>query len=206
MKKLLAGIIDISIHNTLSIKRALECLGFDVTIINEQRNVEKFDLIVLPGVGAYHEAMKKLTDTKLLLTIEQALNKNKNFLGICLGMQLLFSNSSEGGINNGLGLIDGEVRRIKSGYQKIPHIGFDKVNFPSGSKMFAGIEKLDFYFVHSFCVKNYDNASLISHCIYNESFIAAIEKQHIWGTQFHPEKSQKNGLELLRNFLLAHGN
>ena len=105
MKKPLAGIINISLNNILSIKRALEYVGFDVIVINEQRNVEKFDLIVLPGVGAYHEAMKKLRETKLILSIEQALEKNINFLGICLGMQLLFEESEEFGFTKGIGFL-----------------------------------------------------------------------------------------------------
>ena len=202
------AIIKYGMGNLGSVLNMLRRLGnYEAIITSDLKKIESAEKLILPGVGSFKKAMENLEQGGFLPILEKKVLQNKTpIMGICLGMQLLFSNSSEGGINNGLGLIDGEVRRIKSGYQKIPHIGFDKVNFPSGSKMFAGIEKLDFYFVHSFCVKNYDNASLISHCIYNESFIAAIEKQHIWGTQFHPEKSQKNGLELLRNFLLAHGN
>ena len=100
INKPLVGIIDISINNILSIKRAFQNIGSKVTVIDEQRNIEKFDIIVLPGVGAYHEAMKKLRDTKLILSVEQALNKNKSFLGICLGMQLLFEESEEFGLTN----------------------------------------------------------------------------------------------------------
>ena len=127
-------------------------------------------------------------------------------MGICLGMQLLFSNSSEGGLNRGLGLLDGEVRRIQNGVEKIPHIGFDAVSPCSEGKMFTGVNKLDFYFVHSYCVKHADNESKLSYCNYNEKFVAAIEKKHIWGTQFHPEKSQGNGLQLLKNFIDSYGN
>ena len=114
IKKPLVGIIDISINNILSIKRAFEHIGSEVIVINEQRNIEKFDIIVLPGVGAFHEAMKKLRDTKLILSIEQALNKNKNFLGICLGMQLLFEESEEFGYTRGLGIIKGKVKHLKN--------------------------------------------------------------------------------------------
>ena len=95
MKKPLAGIINMSTNNILSIKRALEYVGFDTFIIDEYKNIEKFDLVVLPGVGAFKEAMKKLIDTNLIKSIEQALEKNKNFLGICLGMQLLFTKGSQ---------------------------------------------------------------------------------------------------------------
>ena len=110
VKKSLVGIIDISINNILSIKRAFEHIGSEVIVINEQRNIEKFDIIVLPGVGAFHEAMKKLRDTKLILSIEQALNKNKNFLGICLGMQLLFEESEEFGLTKGIGFFKGRLK------------------------------------------------------------------------------------------------
>ena len=112
INKPLVGIIDISINNILSIKRTFEHIGSEVMVINEQRNIQKFDIIVLPGVGAYHEAMKKLRDTKIILSIEQALNKNKNFLGICLGMQL-FANSSQEGNCDGLGWIDATVKKFK---------------------------------------------------------------------------------------------
>ena len=130
MKKPLVGIIDISINNILSIKRAFEHIGSEVIVINEQRNIEKFDIIVLPGVGAFHEAMKKLRDTKLILSIEQALNKNKNFLGICLGMQLLFEESEEFGLTKGIGFFNGKVKNFnKYNVEKQTFIGWNRVKF-----------------------------------------------------------------------------
>ena len=130
MKKPLVGIIDISTNNILSVKRALEFIGFDVIIINEQINAEKFDLLVLPGVGAYHQAMKKLRDTKLILLIEQTLNKNKNFLGICLGMQLLFEESEEFGFTKGIGFFKGKVKNFnKFNVEKQTFIGWNRVKF-----------------------------------------------------------------------------
>ena len=130
INKPLVGIIDISINNILSIKRTFEHIGFEVMIINEQRNVEKFDLLVLPGVGAYHEAMKKLKDTKIILSIEQALNKNKNFLGICLGMQLLFEESEEFGVTKGIGFFNGKVENFnKYNVEKQTFIGWNRVKF-----------------------------------------------------------------------------
>ena len=112
MKKPLAGIINISTNNILSIKRALEYVGFDTFIIDEYKNIEKFDLVVLPGVGAFKEAMKKLIDTNLIKSIEQALEKNKNFLGICLGMQLLFEKSEEFGLTKGIAFFNGNVENF----------------------------------------------------------------------------------------------
>jgi len=130
ISKPLVGIIDISINNILSIKRAFENIGSKVTIIDEQKNIEKFDIIVLPGVGAYHEAMKKLRDTKLILSIEQALNKNKSFLGICLGMQLLFEESEEFGLTKGIGFFERKVNNFnKFNVEKQTFIGWNKVKF-----------------------------------------------------------------------------
>ena len=113
MKKPLVGIINISINNILSIKRALEYIGFQTKIINEAESVDKFDLVVLPGVGAYHEAMKKLKLSKLIKTVEDSLEKEKNFLGICLGMQLLFRESEEFGNTLGIGFFDGKIESFE---------------------------------------------------------------------------------------------
>jgi len=209
MKKLLAGIIDISIHNILSIKRALEYLGFDVVIINEQRNVEKFDLIVLPGVGAYHEAMKKLTDTKLLLTIEQALNKNKNFLGICLGMQLLFEESEEFGLTKGIGFFRGKVENFnKYNVDKPTFIGWNKIKFKK-EQILIQERSLEnkllnsaFYFVHSFFVNCKDKEIEVGISFNGKlNFSSVVKKNKIVAFQFHPEKSGNNGLILLKYFL-----
>ena len=160
INKPLVGIIDISINNILSIKRALEHIGSEVIIINEPRNVEKFDIIVLPGVGAYHEAMKKLRDTKLILSIEQALNKNKSFLGICLGMQLLFEESEEFGLTKGIGFFKGKVKNFnKFDVEKQTFIGWNRVKFKANQILIQekSIEKdllnSAFYFVHSFFCK-----------------------------------------------------
>ena len=127
-KRPLVALIDISINNILSIKRALKYLGFDVIVIDEHQNIEKFDLIVLPGVGAYYEAMKKLKATKLILSIEQALGKNKSFLGICLGMQLLFEESEEFGKTKGIGFFKGNVKSFdKYEVEKKTFIGWNRV-------------------------------------------------------------------------------
>ena len=135
-KRPLVALIDISINNILSIKRALEQLGFDVIVIDEYQNIEKFDLIVLPGVGAYYEAMKKLKATKLILSIEQALEKNKSFLGICLGMQLLFEESEEFGVTKGIGFFNGKVENFnKHNVEKQTFIGWNRVKFEK-KKMF----------------------------------------------------------------------
>jgi len=203
------AIVDYGMGNIHSLKGALTYIApsADIILVNDGKTLGGADLIFLPGVGHFKTAMDTLnslglTDILKILVID----KKKPIMGICLGMQLLFSNSSEGGINPGLGLIDGKVRRIENGVEKIPHIGFDSVSTVSGSKMFTGVNKLDFYFVHSYCVKDANDESLLSYCDYNENFVATIEKEHVWGTQFHPEKSQGSGLQVLSNFIVTHGN
>ena len=205
-KKPLAGIINISLNNILSIKRALEYIGFNVIIINEQRNIEKFDLIVLPGVGAYHEAMKKLRDTKLILSIEQALNKNKNFLGICLGMQLLFEKSEEFGSTKGIGFFEGKVENFnKYNVEKQTFIGWNRVKFEAKQKLFKekDLSNKVFYFVHSFFA-NCKNKEIELGTSLNRklSFPSIVKKDKVIAFQFHPEKSGKNGLILLKNFIM----
>ena len=209
MKKPLVGIIDISTNNILSIKRALEYMDFDVIIINEQINVEKFDLLVLPGVGAYHEAMKKLRNTKLILLIEQALNKNKSFLGICLGMQLLFEESEEFGFTKGIGFFKGKVKNFnKFNVEKQTFIGWNRIKFETKQILIQekSIEKdlqnSAFYFVHSLFV-NCENKEIEAGTSFNGklNFSSIVKKDKVIAFQFHPEKSGNSGLILLKNLV-----
>jgi len=209
MKKPLAGIINISTNNILSIKRALEYVGFDTFIIDEYKNIEKFDLVVLPGVGAFKEAMKKLIDTNLIKSIEQALEKNKNFLGICLGMQLLFEKSEEFGLTKGIAFFNGNVENFnKHNVEKKIFIGWNRVSFVESKKLikekFVENDLLNsaFYFVHSYFVncKNKDiEAGTSSNGELN--FSSIVKKDKVVAFQFHPEKSGKSGLLLLNNVL-----
>ena len=207
IKKPLVGIIDISINNILSIKRALEHIGSEVIIINEPRNVEKFDIIVLPGVGAYHEAMKKLRDTKLILSIEQALDKNKNFLGICLGMQLLFEESEEFGKTKGIGFFNGKVKNFnKYNVEKQTFIGWNKIKIEK-KQVFIQEKTTEnhllnsaFYFVHSFFVTcNNKEMEIGTSSNGKLNFSSIVKKDNVMAFQFHPEKSGNNGLILLKN-------
>ena len=209
MKKPLAGIINISTNNILSIKRALEYVGFDTFIIDEYKNIEKFDLVVLPGVGAFKEAMKKLIDTNLIKSIGQALEKNKNFLGICLGMQLLFEKSEEFGLTKGIAFFNGNVENFnKHNVEKKIFIGWNRVSFVESKKLikekFVENDLLNsaFYFVHSYFVncKNKDiEVGTSSNGKLN--FSSIVKKDKVVAFQFHPEKSGKSGLLLLENVL-----
>jgi len=205
MKKPLVGIIDISINNILSIKRTFEHIGSEVMVINEQRNIQKFDIIVLPGVGAYHEAMKKLRDTKIILSIEQALNKNKNFLGICLGMQLLFEESEEFGVTKGIGFFSGKVENFnKYNVEKQTFIGWNRVKFEKKKMLIQekNLQNSAFYFVHSFFVKCKNKEIEIGTSLNGKlNFSSIVKKDNVIAFQFHPEKSGHTGLILLKNLV-----
>ena len=205
MKKPLVGIIDISINNILSIKRTFEHIGSEVMVINEQRNIQKFDIIVLPGVGAYHEAMKKLRDTKIILSIEQALNKNKNFLGICLGMQLLFEESEEFGVTKGIGFFSGKVENFnKYNVEKQTFIGWNRVKFEKKKMLIQekNLQNSAFYFVHSFFVKCKNKEIEIGASLNGKlNFSSIVKKNNVIAFQFHPEKSGHTGLILLKNLV-----
>tara|TARA_Y100001970_G_scaffold288262_1_gene415074 strand:+ start:205 stop:843 length:639 start_codon:yes stop_codon:yes gene_type:complete len=204
MKKPLAGIINISINNILSIKRALEYIGFEVVIINEDQNVEKYNLIVLPGVGAFCEGMKKLNDTKLIKIIDKSLNKDKHFLGICLGMQLLFQESNEFKKTKGIGFFDGNVKNFNDyPIEKKTFIGWNKVNFKESffnkKEEINQLQNKAYYFVHSFFADCTNNSIRNGNSINGKlNFTSAVKKNNVTAFQFHPEKSGKDGLILLK--------
>jgi imidazole glycerol-phosphate synthase subunit HisH len=204
MKKPLAGIINLSTNNILSIKRALEFVGFNTLLINENTEVTKFDLIVLPGVGAFNEAMSTLNNTNLIKTIDKTLNKNKKFLGICLGMQLLFQESNEFIKTKGIGFFDGKVENFKDfPIYKKTFIGWNKVNFEKkffkSDKQFSLLQNKSYYFVHSFFVncknKNIEYGNSKNGKL---TYASVVKKDNVTAFQFHPEKSGKHGLDLLK--------
>lgn len=208
MKKPLAAIIDISINNILSIKRTLEHIGFNVLVINEQMNIDKFDLIVLPGVGAFSEAMAKLKTTKLLSSLEDALVKNKNFLGICLGMQLLFENSEEFGSTKGISYFKGNVENFSKYKLKTnTFIGWNKIKFDEKKmllekKIRDEVKKSSFYFVHSCFVKAKEECDELGSSINDKiNFSSIVKKNKVLAFQFHPEKSGEAGIILLKDVL-----
>ena len=191
------------IGNVGSVKNALDFLGVKSLISNDRKNIRKADHIILPGVGGFGEGMKALSRSGAIETLkEEVLVKKKPFLGICLGMQLLADFGEEGGVNRGLGFINGRVRRINPGANlALPHIGWDDVIVKVNSVIFQGIDSPVFYFVHDFFLEAEDQTAVIATCQYGENISAAINKKNIYGVQFHPEKSQKSGLKLLRNFV-----
>lgn len=197
------GIIDLGMGNIFSISSALDYLGASIKTIHSARELVKVDRLILPGVGAFPNAMKKIQQLEISdLLKEMCFDGGTPILGICLGMQLLCKRSDEIKITDGLGFIDSRVKPFDSDLGiKLPHVGFNSVDFSDSSVLYRGLKQgADFYFTHSYRMKS-SAADLNGFCYYGEKFIASYEDNNIFGVQFHPEKSQTNGLQLLKNFL-----
>ncbi len=201
------GIINYGLGNLGSLNRIILNMGFNVKIINSPLEILNLDRIILPGVGSFNAAMKLLKKGNWIEPLsEYALIKKKNFFGICLGMQLLSSSSSEHEKTLGLNFIEGEVINLKqlNCRERVPHMGWNSVNFKSDSKIIKDIENFtDFYFVHSYAFKPKDKRLIVATTKYEVEFCSIINKENIFGTQFHPEKSSKSGRKILENFLNA---
>ena len=199
-------IVDYGMGNLYSVLNAIKYLNYSVIISNKPAELIKADSIILPGVGSFKKAMDVLNKKGLSDALkESVLEKKKNILGICLGMQLFASKGDEEGPSEGLGFIDGEVKKIKISSKdsiKLPHIGFNEVNFNKNAILGKNLNvESDFYFVHSFHLIPSQENLLKSKCFYGSELLAACEYKNIFATQFHPEKSQANGLQVLKNFL-----
>lgn len=199
-------VIDYGMGNIWSVISALKYLNCNVNISADPNTLLSAETLLLPGVGSFRKAMIALRNLNLdEAIIESVQVRQKKILGICLGMQLLGSESSEDGETLGLNLIPAPVRefsREEIGMKKIPHIGFDQVYSHEDSHLFQGLPKNpDFYFVHSFRMMPENLPGKTATCGYGSEFLAAYENDNIFATQFHPEKSQTNGLMLLKNFL-----
>lgn len=196
-------IVNYGMGNIYSVQSALKFLGFESEYTDDPLKILNADKIILPGVGSYRKAMQNIISKGLEDPIKEAVQiKGKYILGICLGMQLLGTSSTEDKFTNGLALFDGIVERFNETYNlKVPHIGYNEITPPIASILFNKLNAgSDFYFVHSFRMTS-KITNGISTCNYGEKFIAAFEQKNVFGTQFHPEKSQTNGLILLNNFL-----
>lgn len=197
-------VIDYGMGNTWSVISAIKYLGMNCELSNAKSKILDADCIVLPGVGSFKKGvinLKKLDIFELLKN--QFSNKNKKILGICLGFQLLGISSTEDGFLEGLNLIPAKVEKFdfKNKNLKIPHIGFNSVNYDNNDYLFKNLNNNnDFYFVHSYRFINKPLDGIISTCHYGQEFIATYHNENIFGTQFHPEKSQSNGLIVLKNF------
>lgn len=198
------AIIDYDAGNLDSVNRAVKECGGAAFITKNPEDLKKCSHIILPGVGVFSDSIKRLRQSGMERALQTQVLENKiPFLGICLGMQLLAEQGTEGGEANGLGFINGEVVRFQPEQgERIPHIGWNEVVFNQGCPLFEGIESgKDFYFVHSFhfvCAKTEDIAATTPYC---GGFVSAVWKDNIFGVQFHPEKSQTVGFKVLKNFL-----
>lgn len=197
-------IVNYGMGNLRSVQNAFSVLGAHSQIVEEPGTIASSKRLVLPGVGSFSRAMSNIGKRGLDAAIHKAVDGGATVLGICLGMQLLASEGEEDGTCAGLGLIPGRVVRMQpEGNLKIPHIGFNTLNCqPHHGGIFNGLERnCDFYFIHSFSFVPDDRQTIIGTSEYGRQVVCAVRRNRVLGVQFHPEKSQNNGLRLLRNFL-----
>ncbi|MBP3718742.1 MAG: imidazole glycerol phosphate synthase subunit HisH [Eubacterium sp.] len=201
------SIIDYDAGNIKSVEKAIEFLGEEVEITSDKEKILASDGVILPGVGAFGVAMEKLHSRNLAHTIKEYAKTGKPFLGICLGLQLLFDESDETPGVKGLGLLEGKIKRIPSEYEngttlKVPHIGWNSIDINPSSKLMKGIPSDSYvYFVHSFYLEAANPSDVIATTEYGVKIHAAVERDNIMATQFHPEKSSDVGLKILSNFI-----
>ncbi len=197
------AIIDYGVGNLFSLKSSLNMIGAETIVTSDAKVIKNADKILLPGVGAFEDAARKLRKSGLGELVKEEARNGKPLLGICLGMQMLFEKSFEYGEHEGLGLIDGEIRPISDVIPsdlKIPHIGWNALRFKNKSELFKYIKDGDFvYFVHSYYAKTSDK-NVIATSEYGADLTAAVAKDNVFGCQFHPEKSGDVGLNILRAF------
>lgn len=194
------AIIDYGMGNLHSVSKAVERLGYEAIVTADAKEIMEADGAILPGVGAFGDAMQNLKNTGLEEVTKFYAASGKPLLGICLGMQLLFSESEEYGPHEGLGLLPGKVIRFKGDY-KVPHMGWNKLSFLQDSPLVEGLQEGHVYFVHSFHAKPEQSSDLLSTSDYHQPVTAIVGRGNVYGMQFHPEKSGELGMGLLRNFL-----
>ncbi|MBE1444277.1 imidazole glycerol phosphate synthase subunit HisH [Paenibacillus sp. OAS669] len=194
------AIIDYGMGNLHSVSKAVERLGYEAVITSDEQQIMAADGAILPGVGAFGDAMEHLRESQLDGVVKRYAESGKPLLGICLGMQLLFSRSEEHGSHEGLNLLPGSVVRFRGSY-KVPHMGWNRLQLVQSSPLFKGIEQGHVYFVHSYHVQPEQRSDLLATTDYYQQVTAIVGRNQIYGMQFHPEKSGSIGMKLLGNFL-----
>lgn len=199
----MVAIIDYDAGNIRSVEKAVRYLGKEVTVTSEPEEILAADRVILPGVGAFGDAMKRLHAMGLVEVIRQAAGRGTPFLGICLGLQLLFEKSEESPGVPGLGLLQGEILRLPElPGLKVPHIGWNSLKYPNPGRLFRGIPEDSYvYFVHSYYLKAQDEGIVTATTEYGTLVHASVESGNLFACQFHPEKSSETGLTILENFL-----
>jgi len=198
----MVAIIDYDAGNIKSVEKALRFLGQEAVVTRDRERIRKADKVILPGVGAFGDAMEKLSQYGLTEVIKETVDKGTPFLGICLGLQLLFDRSDEAPGVEGLGILKGEILRIpeREGL-KIPHMGWNSLGFPREGRLFGGLEPNPYvYFVHSYYLKAAEEEIVTAKTEYGVEIHASVEKGNVYACQFHPEKSGETGLQILKNF------
>ena len=198
------AIIDYGVGNLFSLKSSLDFIGLDTKITNNEKEIREADAIILPGVGAFRDAIEKLGEKNLKSIIIEEAQNGKILLGICLGMQLLFEKSYEYGEYTGLGLIKGEICSLKNDLKnkdlKVPHMGWNNLSFNKDDKILKYIKEDEYvYYVHSYYAKNCDE-NILAHSEYEINIPGIVKNKNVYGIQFHPEKSGETGLNILRAF------
>lgn len=205
-RKSLVAVIDYGLGNLRSVSKALELAGAEVKVTSDSKEIESAKGVVLPGVGAFYRGMDNLKQADLIYVIRKVIEENRPFLGICLGLQLLFSQSEEHGSTEGLDIIKGTVRKFE-GDVKIPHMGWNQVKSQGhkdtkSQSLFKGIpDNSYFYFVHSYFVEPENKSLIYGTTEYSGKFTSAVNKDNLYAVQFHPEKSGPIGLKVLKNFV-----
>lgn len=195
------AMIDYGMGNLRSVQKAFEFLGFQADITQDPAKIAAADKVVLPGVGAFEDAMIRLRQTGMDKALLDAAHAGKPVLGICLGMQMMFEHSEENGIFDGLGLFPGTITRLEDRGLKIPHMGWNTLETRDCPLFDAG-ENPCVYFVHSYCAAEVSDEWTAATCTYGQTFTAAVCRGNVMATQFHPEKSGEAGLKMLRRFAL----
>lgn len=195
------AIIDYGMGNLKSVEKAFNYLGCNTVVTGSPEKIRSAEKVVLPGVGAFAEAIKCIKETGLDEVINETIQKGKPFLGICLGLQLMFDYSEENNGAEGLGILRGKIKKIDTGI-KIPHMGWNRLDIKKESKLFKDLPENPYvYFVHSFHLVADDNDIIAATTYYGREIEVAVEKENLFLTQFHPEKSGEIGLKMLKNFL-----
>ena len=195
------AVVDYDAGNTLSVTRALEKVGARVDLTSDPERVEGADAVVLPGVGAFGDCMKKLRARGMDTACQEAFRSGKPFLGVCVALQVIFEDSEESPGEAGLGLLPGSVRRFKAGDLKVPHMGWNELRLVRDHRVLDGLDGEDFYFVHSYYPEPAEPGDLVGESEYGVRFCAAAGRENLVAVQFHPEKSSRAGLRLYENFL-----
>ena len=199
------AIIDYGAGNLHSVKNALDFLGADNIVTGNKKEILSADKVILPGVGAFGDAMKCLDESGLTKTVKAVAESGKPFLGICLGLHLLFEESEESPNVKGLGIFKGKIVKIPdNGSLKIPHMGWNNIHITKDSKILKNIGDEPYvYFVHSYYVEAEDGSVVSAYTEYGQRLDIAVERDNVFATQFHPEKSGDTGMEILKNFIAA---